>query len=157
MTGIAAADAWPALTRLLGGDEPVVGYLALDARRWFDAYPDAAAQPSWQLLRDTQRRGPAGDAAFRDQLEASPAAIRRTLVETKVRELASRVLRLDPAEIDHDTPFKALGLDSLLRLELRNRLEVTFGLVLSPTLLWTHGNPRALAGALCERVAGAPA
>jgi acyl transferase domain-containing protein/NADPH:quinone reductase-like Zn-dependent oxidoreductase/acyl carrier protein len=156
MTGIAAADAWRALTRLLVGDEPVVGYLALDPRRWFDAYPDTAAQPSWQRLRDTQRRGPAGDAAFRNQLEACPAPLRRTLVETKVRDLASRVLRLDPAEIDHDTPFKALGLDSLLRLELRNRLEAAFGLALPPTLLWTHGNPRALAGALCERVAGTP-
>jgi phthiocerol/phenolphthiocerol synthesis type-I polyketide synthase C len=37
-------------------------------------------------------------------------------------------------------------------LELRNRLESAFGLTLSPTLLWTYGSSRALAGALCERV-----
>ena len=158
MTGIAAGDAWSALVGMLDGDAPVVGYLPLDLRRWFDAYPDTAAQPSWQLLRAAHGRGgPAGDVGFRSQLEASTAPARRALAETKVRELAGRVLRLDPAEIDHDTPLQALGLDSLLRLELRNRLEAAFGLALSPTLLWTHGNPRALAGALCERIASAPA
>jgi phthiocerol/phenolphthiocerol synthesis type-I polyketide synthase C len=62
------------------------------------------------------------------------------------------VLRLAPGGIDSETPFKALGLDSLMGLELRNRLESAFGLTLSPTLLWTYGSPRALAGALCERV-----
>jgi phthiocerol/phenolphthiocerol synthesis type-I polyketide synthase C len=41
-----------------------------------------------------------------------------------------------------------------MSLELRNRLEAAFGLQLSPTLLWTYGNPAALAGALCERLAG---
>jgi phthiocerol/phenolphthiocerol synthesis type-I polyketide synthase C len=42
-------------------------------------------------------------------------------------------------------------------LELRNCLESAFGLKLSPTLLWTYGNPRALAGVLCERVFSARA
>ncbi|MEO7735382.1 MAG: acyl carrier protein, partial [Kofleriaceae bacterium] len=96
-------------------------------------------------------------SSFCAELAATPEATRRDLVEAKVRELASRVLRLDPRGIDGETPLKALGLDSLMGLELRNRLESTFGLRLSPTLLWTYGSSRALAGALCERVLGAPA
>jgi phthiocerol/phenolphthiocerol synthesis type-I polyketide synthase C len=92
---------------------------------------------------------------FRAQLEATPEAERSELAESKVRELAGRVLRLDPKALDRDTPFKALGLDSLMGLELRNRLEVAFGLKLSPTLLWTYGNARALAVVLCERVLSA--
>jgi phthiocerol/phenolphthiocerol synthesis type-I polyketide synthase C len=62
------------------------------------------------------------------------------------------VLRADPDGFERETPFKALGLDSLMSLELRNRLEAAFGIRLSPTLLWTYSNPRALAGALCEQV-----
>jgi phthiocerol/phenolphthiocerol synthesis type-I polyketide synthase C len=42
-------------------------------------------------------------------------------------------------------------------LELRNRLESAFGLQLSPTLLWTYGSARALAGVLCDRVFSTPA
>ena len=50
--------------------------------------------------------------------------------------------------MDPQTPFKSLGLDSLMSIELRNRLEATTGLRLSPTLLWTYGTPSSLARAL---------
>lgn len=40
-----------------------------------------------------------------------------------------------------------------MSLELRNRLEADLGLRLSPTLLWTYGALRPLAGALVERLA----
>ncbi|HEX8112426.1 MAG TPA: acyl carrier protein, partial [Kofleriaceae bacterium] len=165
MGGVPASEAWAALDGFLHGDAEVVGYVPLDLRRWFDAYPETAAQATWQALRQAALQGnPLGlpaqpgfaDEAFRSQLEASPALTRRDLAETKVRELASRVLRLDVTELDGDTPLKALGLDSLMGLELRNRLESAFGLKLSPTLLWTYGSSRALAGMLCEHVFGAP-
>lgn len=158
MGGITAAEAWDSLARFLHDDEPVVGYVPLDLRRWFDTYPETAAQNTWQALRRlSQQAGISVTAsAFRAQLEASPEADRRALAEAKVRELASRVLRLDLKGIDCETPFKALGLDSLMGLELRNRLESAFGLKLSPTLLWTYGSSRALAAALCERVFNAP-
>ncbi|TMQ03926.1 MAG: SDR family NAD(P)-dependent oxidoreductase [Deltaproteobacteria bacterium] len=159
MVGFTPGEAWSALVRFLHRDEAVVGYVPLDLRRWFDAYPETAAQNTWQMLRQASQQGctvVAGDT-FRAQLEASPEPTRRDLAEAKVRELASRVLHLDLTEIDRETPFKALGLDSLMGLELRNRLESAFGLKLSPTLLWTYGSSHALAGVLCERVFSAPA
>ena len=124
-------------------------------RRLLDAYPDTAAAASWQRL-SAEADSPGADvsaAEFLNTLKntADPEA-RTDLAEAKVRDLAGRVLRLDPARIDRDSPFKALGLDSLMSLELRNRLEAAFGLRLSPTLLWAYGTPRALATALCERV-----
>jgi phthiocerol/phenolphthiocerol synthesis type-I polyketide synthase C len=154
MGGFSTGEAWSALVRFLHGDDAVVGYVSLDLRRWFDAYPETAAQKTWQALREQALEGrtTVGGDAFRKQLEASPEAARHDLAVAKVRELASRVLRLDVGEVERETPFKALGLDSLMGLELRNRLESAFGLELSPTLLWTYGSARALAGALCERV-----
>ena len=44
-------EAWSALVRWLDRDEPVVGYVPLDLRRWFDAYPETAALGTWQTLR----------------------------------------------------------------------------------------------------------
>ncbi len=79
-------------------------------------------------------------------------AERPGLVEGKVRELAGRVLRLEAASIDREAPFKSLGLDSLMSLELRNRLESAFGMKLSPTLLWTCGSTAALTGMLTGRL-----
>lgn len=158
MGAFTPGDAFAALVRFLHRDAPVVGYVPLDLRRWFDTYPETAAQNTWQQLRRAaQQPGTAvvGNG-FRAALEASPAAARRDVAEAKVRELAGRVLRLDPGALDGETPLKALGLDSLMGLELRNRLEAAFALKLSPTLLWTYGCSRALAGVLCDRVFSAP-
>ncbi len=149
-------QAWRALARLLAGDEQVIGYVPLNLRQWFDAYPDAAAQPSWRVLRENARSGGStgsGATEFLTRLRAIPEDARHGQVETKVRELAGRVLLMDSATIDGKTPFKALGLDSLMGLELRNRLETAFDLKLSPTLLWTYGSSHALAEVLCERLA----
>jgi phthiocerol/phenolphthiocerol synthesis type-I polyketide synthase C len=146
-------QAWPALTRFLRESPPVVGYLPLNVRQWFDAYPDTAALPSWSELRSSD--GPAGGAdsrMFLDRLRGTATGDRVPLVEGKVRELTGRVLRVDPGVIDQQTPFKALGLDSLMSLELRNRLESAFGLKLSPTLLWTYGTAGALATELCQQL-----
>ncbi|WP_329564327.1 type I polyketide synthase [Kitasatospora sp. NBC_01266] len=155
MAGFTAEEAWPALVRFLEQGEEVVGYVPLNLRQWFDAYPDTAALKSWQVLRQTSQQGGAagGGSEFRSTLLAAGPAERPALVEQKVRELAGRVLRLDPKAIDRETPFKALGLDSLMGLELRNRLEAAFGLKLSPTLLWTYGTARALSEVLSERLA----
>ncbi|MEU5987411.1 SDR family NAD(P)-dependent oxidoreductase [Spirillospora sp. NPDC047418] len=161
MGGISVAEAWPALAGMLGRDEPVIGYVPLDPRRWFDAYPDTAALPSWERLRAAVRTGAdAGTAGgeFRALVRDAAPEARAELVEAKLRELAARVLRTEPDRLEPRTPFKALGLDSLMSLELRNRLESAFGLRLSPTLLWTYSTMTALAGALCERLSGpAPA
>jgi len=46
-----------------------------------------------------------------------------------------------------------LGIDSLMGLELRNRLEAGLGMTLSATLIWTYSNVRLLAGHLAQRLA----
>ncbi|MGX1881810.1 SDR family NAD(P)-dependent oxidoreductase [Streptomyces sp. NPDC055287] len=157
MGGIGVDEAWPALVRLLGQDEPVVGYVPINLRQWFDAYPDTAALASWALLRAEAQNTGGGEsgAGFRARLEAAAPEERTGVVEAVVRELAGRVLRIEPGGVDGDTPFKALGLDSLMSLELRNRLEAALGLRLSPTLLWSYGSPRALAGALADQLTAA--
>jgi phthiocerol/phenolphthiocerol synthesis type-I polyketide synthase C len=154
MGSFTAAQGWNALTRHLLDGEVQVGYVPLNLRQWFEAYPDTAAQTSWKLLLEASKNG--GQATtgqdFKLNLEAAAEDERLDLAEDKVRELAGRVLRLDPKSFDSDVPFKSLGLDSLMGLELRNRLEASFGLKLSPTLLWTYGNAKSLSTVLCQRV-----
>ena len=62
----------------------------------------------------------------------------------------ARILRLDPARVDAEAPLKSLGLDSLMTLELRNRLEADYGLRLSATLVWNYPTIAALAGHIAE-------
>lgn len=157
LTGIAAAEAWGALDHLLCEDRPVVGYLSLNRRQWFDAYPDCAAQSSWHALRDSAEVG-GGDTAAHDFLNTLARATgdeRHRLVHAKVTEIAAQVLRMPPAGLDGATPLKTLGLDSLMSLEMRNKLEFIFRLELSATVLWTYGTTQALSGAIGERLAAA--
>jgi phthiocerol/phenolphthiocerol synthesis type-I polyketide synthase C len=56
------------------------------------------------------------------------------------------------APIDHDLPMESLGLDSLMALELRNRLEASLGTTLPVALVWAYPTITDLAGALCERL-----
>ncbi|MET9487038.1 SDR family NAD(P)-dependent oxidoreductase [Nocardia sp. NPDC006630] len=157
MGSFSTGEAWTALTTFLGDERTVVGYLSFDQRQWFDAYPDAAAQVSWQVLRRSAATGPVRSAGgdFHTALAGATAADRQILVREKITEVAARVLRIPPADLDPGAPFKALGLDSLMSLELRNRLESAFTLRLSPTLLWTYGTTGTLAVAIGERLADA--
>jgi phthiocerol/phenolphthiocerol synthesis type-I polyketide synthase C len=52
--------------------------------------------------------------------------------------------------------MESLGLDSLMGLELRNRLETTLGITLPVALVWAYPTISALAGALCERMGYEP-
>jgi phthiocerol/phenolphthiocerol synthesis type-I polyketide synthase C len=153
---VSTGDAWPALVRMLAGDQPVLAYVPLRLRQWFDANPETAALPSWGWLRTAPGDAPAADTSFLSRLRQAAGPARVELAEAKIREVAARVLCLKPAEVESETPLNALGLDSLTALELRNRLESVFDLRLSPTLLWTYGNTSALARALCDRLPAAP-
>ncbi|MCU1647868.1 MAG: ppsC 2 [Nocardia sp.] len=154
ITSFSTDEAWTALATFLTEERSVVGYLSFDQRQWFDAYPDTAAQASWQMLRQSAATGQPGRGGgeFHIALADATAADRQVLVQDKITEVAARVLRMPPADLDSRTPFKALGLDSLMSLEMRNRLESAFALRFSTTLLWTYGTAETLAGAIGERL-----
>ena len=52
--------------------------------------------------------------------------------------------------------MESLGLDSLMALELRNRLEASLGITLPAALVWAYPTISALAEALCERMGYEP-
>jgi hypothetical protein len=135
MAGLAPEQGLEVLRRLLASHVAQVGVVALNARHWIESHPQLAASPLWSLLAAAGPRPTS--TPFRNRLSQVPAAERAPLMERFVREQLARVLRLPLERIDVNTPFKRLGVDSLMGIELRNRLEVALGLVLPTTLLWT--------------------
>jgi pimaricinolide synthase PimS2 len=147
-----------ALARLLASGLPQVGVMDLDPRQWLESYPQAAGSTLLAsiLHRARARRREDGAAAARAAaLRAAPPRERRTQLATYVREQLGHVLRVDPAQLDDALPFTRLGVDSLMGLELKNRLESGLGLGLQATLLWTYPTIDQLAEYLSQQLGGA--
>ncbi len=125
-----------------------VSIMQLDARKWCESHPaDKAASLFTPLIEDREPiRASSAEPAnkgtqpkLRDALlAAEPGRRRQSMLEAHVREQAARVLSLAPARIDLHKPLRSLGMDSLMALEFRNRIEATLGLSLSATLAWNY-------------------
>jgi acyl carrier protein len=88
--------------------------------------------------------------AVRNAVLAVAASERLPLLEAHVLEQISQVMRLPRDRINPRADFQALGMDSLMALELRNKLELSLGLTLPATLVWGHPHAVALAAHLAE-------
>jgi thioester reductase-like protein len=84
-------------------------------------------------------------SAFREQLEGAVIAERQELLTNHVRSLIAKTLGWpDPQKIAMHEPFIDLGLDSLMTVELKNRLESSLETNLSSTLLFDYPTLKAL-------------
>nr|WP_255283177.1 type I polyketide synthase [Actinomadura madurae] len=88
-------------------------------------------------------------------LAGASRAERTRILTATVRAEAAFVLGHDsPAAFGADQPLSELGFDSLLSLELRNRLGAATGLALPASLVFDHPTLTALVENLLERLGG---
>jgi acyl transferase domain-containing protein/acyl-CoA synthetase (AMP-forming)/AMP-acid ligase II len=116
----------------------------------------AARLPVLRALAGEEGSGPSAVPAARQAVLGAPPARREAvlseLLATQVREVLrlDRASRLDPAQ-----GFFDLGMDSLMAVELKNRIEAALGLRLHVGLAFDHPTVRDLAAfLLCSLTAG---
>ena len=142
--GLGTAEALDALDRALDGDRPDVVVMRFDAARWRDAEP--AAAPFLAVLLAADPVAPTAGPALRERVGREPiGSRRRAVLEDAVCTELAAVLKVVADRIDRAQSLKAMGLDSLMALELRNRLEAETGLTLSATMAFNHPTVTALA------------
>ncbi|WP_437712864.1 SDR family NAD(P)-dependent oxidoreductase [Sorangium sp. So ce448] len=77
-------------------------------------------------------------------LSLSPEARDRALLDLVRGEVATVLGITSPSSVDNQRPIQELGLDSLMAVELRNRLAAAAGVRLPATLLFDHPTVSAL-------------
>ncbi|GHD52876.1 hypothetical protein GCM10017083_28820 [Thalassobaculum fulvum] len=130
---------WPALRRHFGDTVPAI------FRKLVEPAPAPAEAPV---------AAPAPATDLRAELAALPAARRVERMAVLVEAEARSLLAVGGA-VPRDRPLNELGLDSLMAVELRNRLGALAGEALPATLLFNYPTVAALAGHLVERLLGA--
>ena len=139
-----------------------MGIASMDIRRWLESHPQATPSPRFRPLtiRDAGVTARAHDGRKTDLLDklqtASPTA-REEILDEFLREQLGAILRMDPSRIDRLAPIRGLGLDSLMSLEFRNRLESALRIRLSATLVWSHPTIAAINKYVGEQLPAATA
>ncbi len=151
MGSLDPADSGPLLAQLLAGDDVLVGVAAFDVHRWVEYHPQVAGSSLLAgLLADA---GPVEGTASTLQaaLLMAPDHERPPLLESFLREQVAQVLRLDATRIETDLPLKSHGVDSLMAIELKNRVHARLGVRL-PVVLFLQGTTlRQIGAELLER------
>ncbi|AGC47286.1 polyketide synthase [Myxococcus stipitatus DSM 14675] len=124
------------LERLMGGAGASLGVFPVDWRRLGEKWPGLSRQAFFQGLLGTTPHAPRAPV-FRAQLEAAAPTRRLELLRQHVSSQVSRTLGLAESErlSGHERLFD-LGFDSLLAVELKNRLASSLGRNLRSTLVF---------------------
>jgi acyl carrier protein len=111
----------------------------------------------WSALvsPDPAAARPAPGPSFRQRFEGSPPERRRPILAVHVREQIMAVLGLPgSADLDPHVGLRELGLDSLMSVELRNRLQSSLERSLPSTLAFDYPNLASLAKYLADQLLG---
>jgi polyketide synthase 12/myxalamid-type polyketide synthase MxaB len=148
-------DGVEALGRLLGTG---VAQATVAAVEWGVFRPVYEARANRRLLERIELAvpaKPAGLAVLKDLVEQAPPHARWDVLVAHVRDQAVEVLRLDPSRTpDPRKGLPAMGMDSLMAVELKNRLQSGVGQPLPATLTFEYPTIEALAGYLAAAVFG---
>jgi phthiocerol/phenolphthiocerol synthesis type-I polyketide synthase D len=74
-------------------------------------------------------------------------------LETRLRAILARELRMSPSAVNVDQPFPELGLDSMMAMTVLRKAQKLVGIDLSANMLFNHPTTSSLAAYLAELLA----
>jgi thioesterase domain-containing protein/NAD(P)-dependent dehydrogenase (short-subunit alcohol dehydrogenase family) len=155
------------LERMLREDRTQVAVLPIDWDEWREAYPVYSSRMLFSALdtnvpsrREGREATPPADqppALDHTALLVAEPDERRAILERWLREQLGLVLRIPASAFDLDKPLVAFGLDSLMAMDLHNRLERELRVPVKVIELIAGLSLSRLAAQLGDRLAEPPA
>ncbi|WP_443705586.1 SDR family NAD(P)-dependent oxidoreductase [Saccharothrix coeruleofusca] len=149
------------LDRVLAEDEPCPVVARVEWARFHPRFTSLRPSPLLADLPEVRALSTVDSpssatrgVALIEKLTALPEEDREPAVLDLICSHVATVLGYDSAEqVDRKRAFKDIGFDSLLAVQLRNRLNTATGLRLPATLVFDYPNPTSLASFLRSEVA----
>lgn len=136
------------LLAIAKGPQAIV--LPVDWSRYLAQLPPEMTPPLLELVAQNYLEG-AKVASFLPELQAAIPSQRRPLLLHHVQSNLAKVLGLSsPEELDPQQGLADLGMDSLMAVELRNRLQSSLGCPVPPTVVFDYPTITALVDYLAE-------
>jgi acyl carrier protein len=107
------------------------------------------------LLDDTaapRRESVKAGASVVEQLAATEPDKRLDAMGEYLQQVIAQVLKKPSAKVKRTEPLGSYGMNSLMGMELRNRLERDLGITLSATLVWNYPTIDLMSGFLAEKL-----
>jgi acyl transferase domain-containing protein/acyl carrier protein len=125
------------LGRILELNPVQVMAAAVDWSRLLGSYSSPLLSELAEEVEGSASPGPKrkGDGLTREKLQAAPYEERRPLVESFLVEQLAAVLRCSPAKVDLHQSLNRLGIDSLMAVELKTRVEADLETSVPVTML----------------------
>jgi acyl transferase domain-containing protein len=152
VTMLAPATALSVLRELLGDAPPNVGVLEMNWAKVVAQYERGLAPPLLDTVADGSKQASGNATSLLDQLRAAGDNPSEEQLLAYVRECVAAVLDTPPERVALDVPLLRLGLDSLMAVEVRNRIERAIGSALPLARYIDGSDVTALTRALLEHV-----
>jgi myxalamid-type polyketide synthase MxaB len=150
---ISLDDGLQILSELLGQKIAQIGVLPINWSLFLPQFSQGIQSPFLEAF--TSQPSVAQKHGLLKQLEASPVTEHRTILFNHVRAEIAQVLELKtPEQIQASQKlFDELGIDSLMAVELKNRLQASLGRSLRSTLVFDYPTLESLVDHLSQELA----
>jgi acyl carrier protein len=149
MTALVPEQGLAAMSKLLTHRLPQAGVFDLNWSLLVKQYPDPSQKT---LLRDfIEDQKTDGEPDFIQQLKSAPVGEREAILEGKIGQLLADVLGLESASgIDRDVNVFEYGINSLMAMDFKNRLQSALKFKLPATLVSKYQTVSAMARHISE-------
>lgn len=114
-----------------------INVIDLDVQKWTESNPSYTIDLTLSKLIDQERT--IQDSSFVSQLKRLPLAEEvDQAIKTALVNILVSILKTTPDKIDPDMPFASMGLDSLMTIQFRNKLQKLLGIQVSVATFWNY-------------------